>query len=58
MKKFPATIYVKLEDDGSGDKFLLADNVAENHVQTGDTVKVATYHLAVVRDLKGIVEEV
>ena len=51
MKKFPTKIYVKVERDGDAD-WLLADVNLESLVDPAAKIKIATYVLDVIDEVK------
>ncbi len=54
-KKFPNTLYVKIEKDSSTEYFV-ADANADCMVEMGDAVVLARYELADTRIAKGVAD--
>lgn len=54
-KKFPQTLYVKIEKDGSTEYFT-ADADAASLVEMGEAIVLAKYELADTRVAKGVAE--
>lgn len=55
-KTLPATIYVKIEDDGSGDHYLTAGYTPREFAVANDSIKVGVYRLERIALIEAPVE--
>lgn len=54
-KKFPKTIYVKIES-GDPAEYFIADEDANSLVEMGETVKIASYQLVEISEAQGVAQ--
>mgnify|MGYP001609459237 CR=1 FL=1 len=51
MRKFPKTLYIKCENEGTDDAFFACDIIFETYAEIGEEIPVAIYELKEIRTL-------